>query len=73
MQKKSEIIWLSEVDSTNRYALDNFDALADCALIAAETQTAGKGRQGKKWFSPPGENICASFVMKNVPSPVSNA
>ncbi len=73
MQKTPEIIWLSSVDSTNRYALDNFDALADCALIAAAAQTAGKGRQGKTWFSPPGANIYASFVMKNVPSPISNA
>lgn len=73
MQIKPEIIRLPEVDSTNRYALDNFDALADCSLIAADAQTAGKGRQGKSWFSPPGQNICASFVMKNVPSPASNA
>lgn len=73
MQEESEIIWLSSIDSTNRYALDNFDSLADCALIAAETQTSGKGRQGKTWFSPPDENIYASFVMKNVPSPISNA
>jgi BirA family biotin operon repressor/biotin-[acetyl-CoA-carboxylase] ligase len=73
MQIKPEIIRLTEVDSTNRYALVNFDALADCTLIAADAQTAGKGRQGKAWFSTPGENICASFVMKNVPSPISNA
>ena len=73
MQAKPEIIWLSEVDSTNRYAMNNFDALADGTLVAAEFQTAGKGRQDRTWISPPQENIYASFVMKNIAPPVSNA
>lgn len=73
MQAKPEIIWLSEVDSTNRYAMNNFDALADGTLVAAEFQTAGKGRQNRTWISPRGENIYASFVMKNLAPPVSNA
>ena len=73
MQAAPEIIWLSEVDSTNRYAMNNFDALADGTLVAAEFQTAGKGRQNRTWHSPPRENIYASFVMKNIAPPVSNA
>jgi BirA family biotin operon repressor/biotin-[acetyl-CoA-carboxylase] ligase len=73
MQAKPEIIRLSEVDSTNRYAMKNFDALADGTLIAAEFQTAGKGRMDRTWVSPPRENICASFVMKNIAPPVCNA
>jgi len=73
MQAKPEIIRLSEVDSTNRYAMKNFDALADGTLVAAEFQTAGKGRQDRTWVSPPRENIYATFVMKNIAPPVCNA
>jgi len=73
MQAAPEILRLSEVDSTNRYAMKNFDALADGTLVAAEFQTAGKGRQDRTWVSPPRENIYASFVMKNLAPPVSNA
>ena len=73
MQTKPEIIRLSEVDSTNRYAMNNFDALADGTLVAAEFQTAGKGRQDRTWVSPPRENIYATFVMKNIAPPVCNA
>lgn len=69
----SEIIWLPEVDSTNRYAMNNFDAMADGTLVAAEFQSAGKGRMDRQWFSPPRENIYASFIMKNIKPPVSNA
>lgn len=30
-------------------------------LVTAETQTAARGQYGRKWFSPAGENIYASF------------
>ena len=68
-----EIIRLTEVDSTNRYAMNNFAALADGTLVAAEFQSAGKGRQDRVWLSPSRENIYASFVMKNITPPVCNA
>lgn len=60
-----KIIELNEVDSTNRYALDNFQELADFSLIIAERQTTGRGRRGKSWVSPAGLNLYASFVIKN--------
>jgi BirA family biotin operon repressor/biotin-[acetyl-CoA-carboxylase] ligase len=34
------------------------------ALVVADTQTAGRGRRGRAWQSPPGENLYASFVLR---------
>lgn len=59
---------LGEVDSTNKYALENFDSLEDGTLVTAETQTAGKGRLGRKWVSPEG-NVYASYIIKGTPFP----
>lgn len=59
-------LWLKTVDSTNRYAVRNFDDLADGTLVLAHRQTAGRGRRGKTWLSPAGVNIYASFVMKKL-------
>ncbi|OGV55656.1 MAG: biotin--[acetyl-CoA-carboxylase] ligase [Lentisphaerae bacterium GWF2_44_16] len=63
--KMLKIIELNEVDSTNRYALDNFSVLADFSLIIAKKQTMGRGRRGKSWVSPAGLNLYASFVIKD--------
>ena len=57
---------LESVDSTNTYAKDNFDLLADGTLVCADTQTAGRGRLGRLWISPPHTNIYASLVMKQI-------
>ena len=69
MGDKENLIWLDEVDSTNRYAIEHFDELADGVLIAAGCQTAGRGRRGRTWISPKDENIYASFVIKNLSCP----
>ena len=37
------ILWLDTVDSTNNEALGKADILDNLSVIAAETQTAGKG------------------------------
>ncbi len=59
-------LWLKTVDSTNRYAAQNFDSLPEGTLVVAGQQTAGRGRRGKSWLSPKGVNVYASFVMKNL-------
>lgn len=68
-----DIIFLEETDSTNRYALDNFADLKDGTLVVADHQTAGRGRRGRVWVSPPGQNIYASFVVKRRIEPIWNA
>ncbi len=63
----ANIIYLSEVDSTNRYAVNHFNELADGTLVAAEFQTAGRGRFERRWISPPDQNAYVSFVVKDFP------
>ena len=64
-----EILDLVTVDSTNRYAVGNFEALSDGTLVISEHQSEGKGRLGRCWQSPPGVNIYESLVMKQVVQP----
>ncbi len=64
MSGRPDVIWLDEVDSTNRFALENFDALPDGSMIAALRQSAGRGSKGRQWISPPDVNIYASMVLK---------
>jgi BirA family transcriptional regulator, biotin operon repressor / biotin---[acetyl-CoA-carboxylase] ligase len=33
-------------------------------LVVAEQQTAGRGRRGRSWVSPPGKNLYASLVLR---------
>ena len=33
-------------------------------LVVAETQTAGRGRRGRSWASPPGKNLYVSLVLR---------
>jgi len=59
---------LATVDSTNREARTRSRSGAQGPLwITAETQTAGRGRGDRSWFSPPG-NLYASLLM-NEPAP----
>ena len=58
------IHWLESVNSTNYRALEARLALWD-AVVARE-QTAGRGRRGRHWESPPG-GLYISVVMENEP------
>ena len=60
------ILTLEQTDSTNTYVREHFDELPDLALVTAKFQTAGRGRLGRKWISPPGLNFCGSFCFKNL-------
>lgn len=56
---------LQEVDSTN----DEAKAAArgggaHGALFVADSQRSGRGRGGKSWHSPPGENLYLSFLLR---------
>lgn len=64
------LLQLDTVDSTNTYAKNRFAELADGTLVVSSSQTAGRGRLGRKWESPPGVNLYASLVIKQVKSPV---
>ncbi|MFN8125750.1 MAG: biotin--[acetyl-CoA-carboxylase] ligase [Candidatus Nanopelagicales bacterium] len=55
------------LDSTGSTNADLLAALADGAgegtVIAAGEQTAGRGRQGREWASPPGTSLSFSVVL----------
>ena len=60
------ILFLEETSSTNTYVREHFHELPDLALVTARFQTAGRGRLGRKWVSPPGTNFCGTFCFKSV-------
>lgn len=60
----SDYIYLDSVDSTNIWCLQRVDELASGTIVVAGTQTGGRGRHGRRWFSPPGSNLYASIVLK---------
>jgi len=60
----SSISFFSTIGSTNDVA----SRLAaggghEGAVVIAETQTAGRGRRGRRWFSPPGSGLYVSLVL----------
>lgn len=62
-----------QVDSTNETAKQLFKSgqIACKALIIANSQTAGKGTQGRKWLSPDGAGLYMS-VLHVMPPPLHN-
>ncbi len=56
-----------EVDSTNVEAkrLIREDGFEEGGLIAADKQTAGKGRLGRSWFASPGKDLTFTLAFKN--------
>jgi len=62
---------LDIVDSTNTFAKEK-SLSKDYLVVISEQQTAGRGRQGKAWYSPDAGNIYMTikFVDKN-PAPLS--
>lgn len=65
----------ASIDSTNSYLMQTPGPSPGKISIAATTnQTAGRGRQGKSWLSPPGSGVCLSAAYtfseqpKNLPA-----
>lgn len=52
------------IDSTNQYLLDRMDQLVSGYACIAEYQQAGRGRRGRKWFSPFGANLYLSMYWR---------
>jgi BirA family biotin operon repressor/biotin-[acetyl-CoA-carboxylase] ligase len=58
--------------STNDLALDMAEAGAPHGtVIVADRQTAGRGRRGHTWFSPPGLSVYASLVLIPADEPIA--
>lgn len=57
-----EVQW--ELDSTSSELQRRGAAAADLSFVLAETQSAGRGRRGRTWLSPPGLNIHLSCLKR---------
>jgi len=66
-----DVLWYRDIPSTNDVAGRLADGGAnEGALVLADMQTAGRGRLGRIWVSPPGAGIYASIVLRPGPSVV---
>ena len=60
-----QIHYFDRTDSTNRVAFDLARAGAPHGTtVVAEGQTAGRGRLGRSFFSPPYQNLYTSIVLR---------
>lgn len=59
-----EVFVFDEINSTNEYLLTHANALACGSLCVAESQTAGRGRRGRQWYSPQSENLYFSMLWR---------
>jgi BirA family biotin operon repressor/biotin-[acetyl-CoA-carboxylase] ligase len=63
--KQFTILRFTELDSTNKYALEHLDSLSDRHIILAERQSLGYGRLGRSWISDNPGNLYMSMVLKS--------
>jgi BirA family transcriptional regulator, biotin operon repressor / biotin---[acetyl-CoA-carboxylase] ligase len=60
-----DIRYFHEVDSTQRVAAALAEQGADQGtVVIAERQTAGRGRLGRSWHSPPGVNLYMTVILR---------
>jgi len=62
--KQGLVAVLPVIDSTNQYLLDRIGTLQSGDACVAEYQQAGRGRRGRKWFSPFGANLYLSMYWR---------
>jgi BirA family biotin operon repressor/biotin-[acetyl-CoA-carboxylase] ligase len=64
MTKRHDIIWFDELDSTNNEALRRIHKLDNLSVLAAHSQTSGRGQRKNVWLSDPGQNLTFTIVLK---------
>ena len=64
MGRSCHIIWYDEIDSTNSEAARRLGELDNMSVIAARCQTAGRGKDNRKWLAAPRENMTFTIVQK---------
>lgn len=59
------LVYFAETDSTNIQIKRLAEAGSpEGTLVVAESQTAGRGRRGRSWSSPPGSSIYMSYLLR---------
>ena len=63
MKKRMVPIWFETLDSTNSEALRHPERYDNLSVVAARTQSAGRGQRGNRWLSESGANLTFSLVL----------
>lgn len=63
-------LFVPELESTHRCLVQHGRELASGTVLVAGHQSAGEGRQGRAWTSPPGKGLLFSLLLKE-PCPAS--
>ena len=58
------IQWLDSCESTNTYIASQTPLMADGDVVAARTQSAGRGQRGNSWEAEPGANLTFSMLLR---------
>ncbi len=59
-----DIKFFDSITSTNEIAVQNSIKDKEFTIYLANYQTKGRGRNNRNWYSPPGENLYFSFILK---------
>ena len=70
MESKIRIKWFEELDSTNNELLRHIRDYDNLSVVAAVSQTAGRGQRGNRWLSKPGDNLTFSLLLRPEKLPV---
>jgi BirA family transcriptional regulator, biotin operon repressor / biotin---[acetyl-CoA-carboxylase] ligase len=71
MESRYEIHRFATIDSTNTWVMEQARRGAAEYLVAvADEQTAGRGRLGRTWVSPPGGSLLLSLLLRPVGLPM---
>ena len=63
----SRIVYFPVTGSTNDVAAtlaNTWKEASEGAIVIADSQTAGRGRRGRDWFSPPDSGLYVSVVLR---------
>jgi BirA family biotin operon repressor/biotin-[acetyl-CoA-carboxylase] ligase len=62
---REHIVWYTDATSTNDLAAAMAErGVAEGRVVVANAQSAGRGRQGRTWVSPPGAGLYMSAVLR---------
>lgn len=70
-----DLLIFEQIDSTNEYLLNHHSHLSCGTVCLAESQTAGRGRRGRQWYSPISQNLYCSLLWHYdlpLPQPISS-
>lgn len=61
---QGEVFIFEAVESTNEFLLNRYSTLNSGSVCIAESQTAGRGRRGRTWYSPQSDNLYFSLLWR---------